>query len=185
MPRVNLTTKFLVLIGLVAALAVVNGLIAVYSSWRMGQLLQGTLDETLPSLLAAEELEISLMEQSGHVASYLLDGGNRQWLEDMAPQKQNFEHWLARAKHTSRTPEQNAILVRLESVFGEYYAKRSEVLALHDAGQRERSTALLLDEVNPLYRDAFKLCEQFIAANQHFLSQRAAKVQQQVGWMTW
>jgi hypothetical protein len=48
--RVNLTTKFFALIGLIAGLAVFSGVIAALSSWRLGRLLQDTVDENLPSL---------------------------------------------------------------------------------------------------------------------------------------
>jgi hypothetical protein len=163
--RVNLTTKFFALIGLVAGLAVLCTVIAAWSSWRLSRLLQDMVDQNLPSLQAAEELEIALLEQRGQVSAYILDAGNRDWLGELGAMKENFDHWLARAHGTARTSDAHAILVELDVAFDKYYARRGDVVALHNEGQRERAIAVLLHEVDPLYREAFQLCEQFIEAN--------------------
>ncbi len=74
--RLTLEKKLSLAVLGVVVLAVFDSVAAVLSSRQLGKLMERTVDENLPSVRAAEELEIAVLEQRGFVSSYLLDDRN-------------------------------------------------------------------------------------------------------------
>jgi signal transduction histidine kinase len=163
----------------------VSSLIALLSSWQLRSLMEHTLTENLSSVRAAEELEISLLEQRGFVSSYLLDGGDRRWLEKLGQRKRGFDRWLARAYETARTAEEREILATLEEVYRSYDAQRDRVVELYDRGEEGEAKAVFLEEVNRLYDRAYELCESFILANERYVDAATTRAHRQVRRVEW
>jgi len=69
--RMKLAQKFGLLVTGVIGLALLTSLVAVWSSRQLGKELQATLEQNLPSIQAAAELEISLLEQRGLVKAFI------------------------------------------------------------------------------------------------------------------
>jgi len=178
--RLTVGAKFSVLIVGVIGLAFASTLGALLSAWRFRDAMRGIARENLPSVRAAEELEIALVEQLGKVASYILDGGNREWLERLRRPKAEMEHWLAQARATAHTSQERAILDDLESVYRKCDAQRDEVIALFDAGHKERAKLLLMTEMRNLQDRAYALCEDFIDANQRYVDTAVTSGERQV-----
>jgi len=157
----TLANKICISVGGVILLAVLSSVAALLSSWHVGDLMHRAVSENLAAVLAAEELEIAVLEQRGFVSSYVLDGGNRKWLAELQKRERNFHEWLGRADETAHTPEERDILTKLEAVYRQYDAKRDEVVALYDRGEAVAAEKLLVNDVALLYNRAYELCEKF------------------------
>jgi len=181
----TLANKVCISVGGVILLAVLSSVVALLSSWHVGELMHQTVSENLPSVRAAEKLESALLEQRGFVSSYLLDGGNTKWLSDLREREPNLHKWLGRAHETAHTPEEQAILKNLEGVYRQYDAKRDEVVALYDGGEAEAAEKLLVNEVTLLYNRAYELCEDFITANERYVDAAVDDARRRIRWVSW
>lgn len=182
--RWSLANRISTCVVSVIALAVVSSLTALFSFWRVADLMHRSLNEHVPSVRAAEELEIAVLEQRGFVASYLLDQGNRHWLTELEAREQNFDDWWEQANATANTSEEREILGQLETVFRQYDAKRDEVVELHRRGEIEAAEVLLVHDVNRLYDATYELCEKFIEANVRYVDTAAADARRQIQVVT-
>ena len=182
--RLTLANKVFISVGGVVILAVLSSVAALLSSWHVGGLMHQTVSENLPSVRAAEELEIAVLEQRGFVSSYLLDNGNPAWVLELQRREHNFRQWLDRAHRTAHTSEEREILEKLEEVYRRYDAKRDQVVALYDRGEVASAERLLLHDVDVLYNQAYELCESFIAANERYVDATLARAHRQIWWVT-
>jgi signal transduction histidine kinase len=183
--RLTLATKISAATVGVVALAVLSGIAALLSSWHIAGLLHHTVTEGLPSVRAAEELEIALLEQRGFVSSYLLDGGAPSWLEELNRRKSSLEESLALAQKSAHSSKERKSLTRLDAVYREYDAKRNAVVALYAKGNTEEAKTLFLREVSALYDEAYRACEDFIDANQQYVETTTAHTRRRANQVTW
>ncbi len=181
----TLANKVCVSVGGVILLAVLSSAAALLSSWHVGVLMERTVSENLSAVRAAEELEIAVLEQRGFASSYILDEGNRKWLVELRKRERNYHDWLERARQTVHTVEERNILGELEEVYGQYDAKRDEVVALFEQGNAAAARQLLINDVGALYDQAYRLCERFIAANERYVDATVADARRQIRWVSW
>jgi len=182
--RLSLATKIsLALVG-VLALAALSSVVAITSAYRLESLQETVVSENLASVQAAEELEIAMLEQRGYVSSYILDDGNRRWLEQLDGKRGAFDEWMARAHATARSDAEHEVLDRLERVQRDYARRREDVVELYDAGEEEQATALLLGEVAELYDQCYALCEEFLDMNQQLVAATSSDARRQVEQVT-
>ena len=174
---------FAAIIG-ITALVVLSSLAALFSAWHIAGLFRSAVNENFPALLAAEELEIALLEQRGLVSSYMIEGGNREWLEELQRRNDAFRNWLAEARNMVRTSEQMETLNQLERVYRTYDGTRDEVVALYDRGNIDQAYVMFLYELNTIYREAYLLCEDFVAANQRYVDSATAHASGRIRWVT-
>ncbi|MHB1033400.1 MAG: ATP-binding protein [Pirellulales bacterium] len=183
--RLTLAHKFAAIIVGVVTLAVLSSIVALLSTWKIGSLMQDTINESLPSVQVAQELQLTLCEPRGLMASYILDGGNRLWLGELQEQKRRFADGLAKAKITAHTPEEKESLVKLEAAYRAYNVKRGEVLVLYHEGETEKAKVALFGEVNERYMRAHDLCDGFIDATSRCVAARLAESQDRVRQVSW
>ena len=181
----TLANKVSLSVAGVLGLAVLSSLAALLSSWHVRSLMLRTVNENLASVRAAEELEIALLEQRGFVSSYLLDGGNRDWLVKLGKRKNRFGEWLDLAYETAHTPKEREILGELEKVYEQYDVERDDVVALYDGGDVAGAEQRFVREVNRLYDQAYNLCEDFISSNERYVELAMARVRRQIQWVSW
>ena len=182
--RFTLANKVSIAVGGVVFLAVFSSMSALLLSWHVENLMQRMAAENLPSVRAAEELEIAVLEQRGFVSQYLLDGGNKKWLDELRRRERNYHHWLARAHETAHSSEEKDLLHKLDNVYHQYDAKRVEVVNLYDGGDIPAAKELLVHDVNDLYQQAYDLCEEFIRANEQNVDKVVTGSRNQVRWAT-
>ncbi|MHB8861388.1 MAG: ATP-binding protein [Pirellulaceae bacterium] len=175
-----MATKFSIVIIGVVLLATASSLLAIVSTWRVGSSFSRAVTENLPSVRAAAELETALLIESRALRSFVLDAGNRQWLEEIRKAEEDFDNWMEKAQLAALTPQEVTILNRMEDVHRMYQVKRQEVIALSDAGEVEKSRELLLQEVTRLYQQTFTLCEDYLLVNERKANQDAADAQNQI-----
>src|SRR5713101_4585394 len=99
--RFKLATKISLTIAGVVTLAVLSSVVAVFAAHQSNRLMERMVTENLSSVVAAQELQIALMEQRGFVTSYILDDGNRAWLEELERKEPAFQRWLAEVRATA------------------------------------------------------------------------------------
>jgi signal transduction histidine kinase len=173
--KMKLATKISLTVVGVLLLGALSSIESLLVAREMGRLLRGMIAENVSSVRAAEELEIALLEQRGLVSSYILDRGNQRWLAELQDKKASFEQWLARAEETAHTRQEHQLLGTLRVVYEEYDGKRDEVITLFENNETDRATAILLNEVNRLYKQAYEVCEGFITANESYIDLRSAR----------
>jgi len=186
--RLRLATLIPATIVGVVALGVCSSVVALLSTWHIGRLLQETAEENLPSVKAAEELEIALLEQRGFVSSYILDGRSPRWLQRLELKKPLFDEWLEKAERTAHTSKEKEILAQLKEVYRQYDASREKVISLYDPDNPEKAAQavdVFFNEVDGLFNRAYNLCEDFIAANQEYVDATTADAQWQITQVTW
>jgi signal transduction histidine kinase len=169
--RFTLGSKMTFALVSLVALQLVSSVAAIVSVERMEHILDTIVVENLASVRAAEELEIALLEQRGHVSSYILDNRDVRWLEQLNMKRNQFDFWLKRARQTARSRKEQELLSRLEIVQRAYASRRDQVVELYDEGEREQAIHILLNDVANLYQQTYELCEQFIQANQEIVDE--------------
>jgi signal transduction histidine kinase len=182
--RLSLSTRISLTIVGVLLLAVFSSVAAILSAYRFQSLQETIIAQNLASVRAAEELEISLLDQKGYVSSYMLDSGNRVWLDYLHDRLGDFDRWLREARITARSETEREILDKLEALYGQYTQKRNEVVTLYDAGQDQRARHILLHEVADLYRAAYDVCEELIRTNIQLVDVASTQVGRQVHLIT-
>lgn len=154
----------------ILALVLVSSCVAVVAAFRSRSVVQ-TLNQSLLYTRAAEELEISLLEQRGVAAAYLLDHGNPRRLAELPKAQDAFDVWLSKSRELTGDSNQQLLLNELESVYDRYIESRNKVVELFDNGEDRKATILLLDDVNRLYSEAYVVCEKIISNNEAIVDQ--------------
>jgi signal transduction histidine kinase len=183
--RISLATRFSVALVSVVLVALAGIALAMFVSWRAAGLFTATIQEALARDRAARELEIALLADRGYVSYFMLDDGNRAWLDRLDDPVRSFAWWMDEARRTAHHDADLVILAKLEAVHRDYAARRREVVALYDAGQPERATEVLTHEVYVLYREAFGLCEEFIEASNAHVEQMTAQAHRDLRRASW
>ena len=184
--RLRLATRILIAIVGVVTIGTLSSAAALIAAWRVERHIEVTEGEHVPSVRAAERLEIALLRQRGLVGSYVLAGGDRSWLERLQEVQPDFQLRLAEIRQTHLSKEEIGLLPRLEKTYAELDAQRGEVIALYQQGDFEKAKALLLTDVNHrLYTEACSLCEQLVAANDRDVGEMTARTLTQIRRMTW
>jgi signal transduction histidine kinase len=183
--RAKLATKISAAVVGVVLLAILSSVAALLSSWQFARMLHQTVNSNLPSVRAAEELEIALLEQRGFVSRYMLDEGNRKWLEGLDDVKKGFDFWLKEASDTAHTAAEKELLVKIEATYDKYDASRDRAVELYGQGEVEAAKKLFFEDVHKLSADAYDLCEDFIRANQSYVDDTTARVHRETRRVTW
>lgn len=183
--RSKLATKISVTIVGVVALAISSSVVALLSMWHIGGLMQNTVTENLPSLRAAEELGIALLETRGMVVSFILDHGNPERLTDLERKKRAFHDALERARKTAHTPSEKRILDDLEKAHRKYDEKRAEMIALYQSGDEDKAIAIFLNDMSSLSQLVDRLSRDFIAENKRYIDSTTAHAQHHISRVTW
>jgi signal transduction histidine kinase len=183
--RLNLARKLSTIIVSVVALALVSSVSALLSTWHLDGVVQHTVDKCLPGLQIAAELQMLLCEPRGFLASYILDGGNHEWVDELRDKQRAFNAQLGRARRLAHTSEEKESLEKLESAYRSYDAKREEVIALFDKGDIEAAKKVLLKDVNDLYQQAYEQIQSHMMANTEHVGEHTADAQSQSRRATW
>jgi len=183
--RLRLATRISATIVGVLLLALLCSVVGLFAAQRFSAALHTIVDENLASVRAAEELEIALLEQRGYVSSYVLDNGNRAWLNELQAKQATFAYWLIQARHAAHTPAEHRILSQLEDIHHDYDRKRDEVVVLYDSGHVDAAKSILLKDVTALYLLAYQQCESFLAANNQYANAANERVRREVARIRW
>ena len=162
------------------ALAVWSTLVGTLTANRLQVMLETTHAENLERVRAAQAVRIALLEQRGYVSSYILDGGNPAWLNELNHRRNAFTEGLATVQHNARPGEEQDVLHQLADVYDRYASKRQEVIERYDDNDVDQARAILLGDVSSLYREATGLCDRFLLASNEHINQGIAGTRAQV-----
>lgn len=162
----RLATRILAAVIAMLVLALLSSGLALLAAWQVERLFGQAIDENIPSIRSADQLQTLLLEQRGQVASFLLDGGNRDWLDDLRSRKRPFVEWLDYNKSIAYTAEEKRILADVEQAYHVYDARRQSAIEAFEAGDKEEATRILLSDVNSAYVRLYDLCEDVSRVNQ-------------------
>jgi hypothetical protein len=95
--RLSLAAKFSATVVCIVVLSIMGSLIALRAAYELSFRTEQMVAENLQSVIAAEELEIALLDQRGFVVSYILDDGDARWLDELQRRENQFRPWLDRA----------------------------------------------------------------------------------------
>ncbi len=88
--KIRLTTKLYASILAVTVLALLSSVLGLFATWQMAILMREMTEDNLPTIREAEKVESSLLKQNADDESYILDNGNRRWLNASGIQKKTF-----------------------------------------------------------------------------------------------
>lgn len=168
----------------VVLLALASSGLALYSAWETNRLMSGITTANLPSVRAAEEVEIALLEQRIAIAEFLLDNGNRERLVDLERTRAEFDFWWKKADSLSHSTEERELLAKLMDVYQRYDRTRAAAVDVYDDGKPVEAKRLL-DEMSRLYQEGFQLCEQLIEANERTVREATTRSDRRMSVMTW
>jgi hypothetical protein len=80
--KINVRVRIYTVLTALVVITLAGGLIMVWYTYRMENLLSDLVDKNLAAYQAAEALESALIHQKGDVSYFLLDG-DPQWLEHL------------------------------------------------------------------------------------------------------
>ncbi|HEY2411462.1 MAG TPA: ATP-binding protein [Pirellulaceae bacterium] len=164
----TLASRVYVCIAATLALALIVSAVAIAGLRQTAGTLDQILDDNLPSVVAAGELENSLLEQRGYVTAFIVSG-DEQGLEELNERKAQFRQWLQVAQDVAFTPKEQTLLKELADLADEYDATRQRVIDLIRAGQTDEAKTMMFGKAGELYRQAHALCEALNETNQQLM----------------
>ena len=76
-------TRVTALVATVMLVTVTSGLGAWFTAREMEHRMTAMVSENVPSVVAAADLQVALLQQRGLVAAYMLDNGRLAWVNDL------------------------------------------------------------------------------------------------------
>ncbi len=118
-----------------------GGIIMVWYTYRMQDLITDIIDPNLAAFQVAEELEIALVNQKGFVSYYFLDG-NPKWLERLDEYRKVFKDRLNEAQKCALTQRQTEAINNIKSEYINYITTKDQVIEYYKAGERDEGAKL-------------------------------------------
>lgn len=149
---------YTILISL-ALITLVGGLIMIFYSYRMEDLLTDVIDKNVTAFQVAEELENALINQKGFVSYYFLDGDSN-WLRQLGEYRQIFRERLKKAHSLVETELQKETIDRIEEEYSNYIRLKDRVISYYKSGNREAGADLHW-EVRGRFFKILDLCDSY------------------------
>jgi signal transduction histidine kinase len=163
--KIRLSTKMTVtLMGLILT-AVVGAGIALAYAWQEKHTMDKMVSTNVGEVMSVAELDIELLKQRGFVEAYMLDKGNKQFLQELGRREPAFGESLDRAEKYFGTERDRAMIRKIREAFARYVAKREEVVSLYDRGNVEGAIDLYLGGLDAAYYEAIAACDDILEAN--------------------
>jgi signal transduction histidine kinase len=151
---------------LMSCLMIILCIFAIFFSNHMNQLVHKILEENVPSLKAAEELEIALLDMKGFTANYLLDEDEK-WLDMFLIKKSTFMDWLTEARQRIHTDQEKILLNEIHQFFARYIDFQNEVIQYANQKDRKKAYRILTAEMREAFDTIYNKCEELIAINEN------------------
>jgi signal transduction histidine kinase len=169
MMRWTLFTKFTLVVGALVASAILGSVMSLLAERHSTELLAQAINQSLPSVRAAEELEIAILEQQRLTRRYVLDEEPRPSPDPLEAKKTDFTQWFEEARRVPATEEALEILGRIETAYAGYAHHRDRALELSGKGQSAEAKRHFLNQATPAFDQVYGLCEEFIGNNERYV----------------
>jgi signal transduction histidine kinase len=127
------------------------------------------LVENVSSIIAAYNVEKSILGLKGLKANYFLDG-RQKWLDEFEINKSNFNHWYNEAFNSANTEEEKNILSTMAADFAIYQQYHDRIIELVRQKKNREAVRLLLNDSNKYYTSIFIGCEKLINKNEQLIN---------------
>lgn len=175
--RFSLRARIFWLLTALVCTTLLGGLVTLWHTRAMDELLGSLIDKNVASFQAAQELETSLLQQKGFLTYYFLDG-NSDWLKKMEQHQQAFAQWLQKARKSAYTEAMDDILRQIDTGYLAFHKSRQEVIDLYRRGEREAG-ARLHSEARRQFVDLLALCERYKVMHEYAISRARIESQTQ------
>lgn len=157
MKRISLRGRIYGILVLLLFITLMGGLILVWYSFRMEDLLPCIINKDLAGYRTAGALENALVNQKGFVSYYFLDG-DPDWLRKLGEYRQIFKERLREAKNLAENKKQIKAIDQITLEYNIYIAAKDRVIALYKIGQRYDGMKLH-HEVRDRFFKILELCD--------------------------
>ncbi len=140
-------------------ITLMGGLVMVWYTYRIENLLSSIINRNLAAYQAAEALETALVNQKGFVSYYFLDG-DPDWLRQLGEYRQIFKERLNSAHSLAENQQQKEAINLLDTEYKLYISSKDRVIAHYKAGEREIG-AKLHQKVRNRFSKILELCEKY------------------------
>jgi len=134
-------------------------------AWHMRGVLDKAISENVREMMAASRLEIALLRQKQLLASYLMEKGNPEWLQQLEREEASFRNTLKRVGDTMTVKNQQAMLRPILDAYDAYDWFREEVISLQKQGNTTKARRRYLNQVNKNYQKVSTLVDEIITVN--------------------
>ena len=134
--RINLRIRIFALLSALVLITIAGGLVTVWYTYQMEELLAHVVSRNMAAFQAAEALENALVNQKGFVSYYFLDG-NPDWLGQLGEYRQIFKERLGEVLSFVETTPQEEGISQIQSEYTQYTALKDQVIAHYRADERE------------------------------------------------
>ena len=157
--KISLRTRiFIILIALVL-ITMAGGIISVWYTYRMENLLASITQKDMAAFQAAEALENALVNQKGFVSYYFIEG-DPEWLRQLGEFRQIFKERLNDALRMAESKRENDALYRIKTEYARYITLKDRVISYYQEGNRETGT-VLHQQVRDLFFKVMEFCETY------------------------
>jgi len=167
--RIGFRGRIFAALGALVIITIGGGLILVWYTYRMENLLASIIQTDFATFRTANGLETALLNQRGYVSYYFLDG-NPEWLKELGKHRQEFTERLKEAREIDRLKVHKDYLDRIESEYEKYVAEKERVIELYRAGDREAGSQLHA-KVRDHFSRILELCEEHMKIHTNKLAQ--------------
>ncbi|MBW1721593.1 MAG: MCP four helix bundle domain-containing protein [Deltaproteobacteria bacterium] len=157
--KISLRVRIYVTLTALVFVTFAGGLVMVWYTYQMEDLLSSIIDKNMEVFQTAGELEVALVNQKGFVSYYFLDG-DPDWLRQLGMYRRIFTEQLQKARFLVETQQQEEFVKLIESEYSSYVTLKDQVIANYKAGRREAG-ARLHKEVRNRFFKILQLCEEF------------------------
>jgi signal transduction histidine kinase len=157
--KLNLRVRIYMILAVLFFITLVGGLVTMWYTYRMEDLLTAIIDEDVAAFQSAESLETALINQKGFVSYYFLDG-NPDWLRQLGEYRQIFKDQLGKARTLAKTREQKEAISKIEAEYLLYINGKDRVIEYYEDGQRKAGSELH-HQVRIHFFRVFDLCEEY------------------------
>lgn len=157
--KLSLRARLLLLLAALTLTALGGGVVTVWHTDAIDELLSELIDRNVASFQAATELETALLRQKGYVTYYSLDA-NPEWLQKLNYYHLSFCDWLERARISAYTPNMKEQLDAIAVAYQQLQELRQQVVSLYQQGQQEEGL-LLHQQLRQQFTHLYDLCERY------------------------
>jgi signal transduction histidine kinase len=158
--RIGLRARIYLLLAGLVGVTLAGGAVMIWYTYMMGELFTGVINRDVAALERARELENELLMQKGYV-SYFFITGEDQWLTQLEDHRRKFMDQLQKAKVQAVSEGEKELLEKTETQYQQYVRSKDQVIALYQAGEKERGAALH-QEVRADFFKVLSRCREYI-----------------------
>jgi len=157
--KISLRTRIYFILIALAFITIAGGLVMVWYTYRMENLLTSLTEKDLAAFETAEALETALSNQKGFVSYYFIEG-DPEWLRQLGEYRQLFRERLDDALQTAAGAAERTALERIKAEYTRYITIKDRVIDHYQRGEREAG-AILHRQARDAFFAVLKLCEKY------------------------